>query len=671
MVVIMFLVIFRWTVSRPVERPLDPVPSRDPVITGHTLLEQGRLGQARHQFWRDAEIADAAGDAEGLADAALGLGGIWVHEHRSTLERARVDGLQRRALAALDPAGSLARRLRIRLAAEEAYVTGDAAAILAELKQARARAEPLELAEALSLAHHCLLGPQHATRRLGLANELITVSASTGRAIDGLMGLAWRTVDLFLAGDRRAARSLGELREHLVMDRCDGLSYLVAALDVMLAMREGRLTEAEELADRCYALGVDVGDADALGWYGAQLVAIRWLQGRGEEVLPLLGDLVTSPTVAEPCSGFVAAVAALAAATGDHPAARTALASLRAEGGLAAVPPSSIWSATMLGACDAAYLLGDAEAAGDAYELLEPYADLPVMASLAVACFGSAHRPLGLAALTFGDVDLAIKHLEAAVVADLAVGNRPCHAIDRATLADVLDRRRRPGDAERAAELRRAAIDDARRFGMTARADQWERTSALDHGGAVECSRDGRIWLVRLGDRAAVVPHTVGMGYLAELIDHAGVEIAAVELSSGHAVSGGTTSDQLVLDDRAKAAYRRRIEELQREIDDADENVDLDRAARARAELDQLVAELARATGFGGRGRCFADEAERARVAVRKAIKRALASITEVEPVLGGEIASRVVTGTRCVFRGAQLGADPLDEGERLRPARR
>ena len=273
------------------------------------------------------------------------------------------------------------------------------------------------------------------------------------------------------------------------MDRCDGLGYLVAALDVMLAMREGRLTEAEELAGRCYALGIDVGDADALGWYGAQLVAIRWLQGRGEDVLPLLGDLVTSPTVAEPCSGFVAAVAALAAATGDHPAARTALASLRAEG-LAAVPPSSIWSATMLGACDAAYLLGDAEAAGDAYELLEPYADRPVMASLAVACFGSAHRPLGLAALTFGDVDLAVKHLEAAVVADLAVGNRPGHAIDRATLADVLDRRRRPGDAERAAELRRAGH---------------RRCPPLRHGGpgrpvgAHQCAR--RWWRRRVQSR--------------------------------------------------------------------------------------------------------------------------------------------------------------------------
>ena len=35
-----------------------------------------------------------------------------------------------------------------------------------------------------------------------------------------------------------------------------------------------------------------------------------------------------------------------------------------------------------------------------AYDALLPYADLPVMGSLAVVCFGSVHRPLGLAALT-------------------------------------------------------------------------------------------------------------------------------------------------------------------------------------------------------------------------------------------------------------------------------
>ncbi len=299
-------------VSRPARRAHEPV--REP--SGDVLLGAGRLADSRARCWRDAEDAEARGDVEGMAVAALGLGGIWVHEHRSTLEQARVESLQRRALAALDPATSLARRLEVRLAAETAYLLGDPAGVLAELERARRSDDPVVLADALSLAHHCVLGPHHRTLRLQLADELIAVSPSTGRPIDGLMGLAWRTVDLVLAGDRRAGRSLAELRERLEVDRCDGLRYLADAIDVMLAIRAGRLDEAEALAAQCYELGLDVGDLDALGWYGGQLVAIRWLQGRGDELLPLVRDIVNSTTIAEPAAGFVAAVAALAASIG-------------------------------------------------------------------------------------------------------------------------------------------------------------------------------------------------------------------------------------------------------------------------------------------------------------------------------------------------------------------
>jgi tetratricopeptide (TPR) repeat protein len=305
----------------------------------------------------------------------------------------------------------------------------------------------------------------------------------------------------------------------------------------------------------------------------------------------------------------------------------------------------------MLGACEAAFALGDAETATEAYNLLVRHADLPIMASLAVACFGSAHRPLGLAALTVGDLDRAVEHLEAAVAADLAMGNLPCHAIDRATLADALDLRRGAGDAERASALRRSAIDDARRFGMTARAERWERTQPVQEHTSIVLQRDGRVWRVRQGDHAALVPHTIGMCYLAEMISHPDVEIAAVALSSGYDGPCPSISEQPVLDARAKAEYRRRIEELQEEVDEADACADLERAARARAELDHFVEELTRTTGLAGKSRSFAGDAERARVAVRKAIKRALATISEADPELGQEIGSRVVTGARCVFR--------------------
>ena len=42
------------------------------------LLERGRLREARELFWQEAENASSDGDIEALAEAALGLGGIWV-----------------------------------------------------------------------------------------------------------------------------------------------------------------------------------------------------------------------------------------------------------------------------------------------------------------------------------------------------------------------------------------------------------------------------------------------------------------------------------------------------------------------------------------------------------------------------------------------------------------
>ncbi|MPY93343.1 MAG: hypothetical protein GEV08_09825 [Acidimicrobiia bacterium] len=195
------------------------------------LLSRGRLAEARARLSAEARAAEEAGDVLALAEAALGLGGLWVHEHRLTLERGPVLALQRRALGALDPASPLARRLRERLAAEQAYLAADATELLAELDAARRGADPVVLADALSLAHHCLLGPHDGATRLVLADELVASAPATGRSVDGAMGLAWRTVDLLLAGDRRAPRSLRELRDLLGQQPCDALGYLVAADD--------------------------------------------------------------------------------------------------------------------------------------------------------------------------------------------------------------------------------------------------------------------------------------------------------------------------------------------------------------------------------------------------------------------------------------------------------
>ena len=608
------------------------------------LQEAGQLAAARSAFAAVAACARETGDADVLAAAAIGLGGVWVHEQRTSIDRAQMIELQRAALAAADAASPVACRLRARLAAEECYVSGDPSEVLDALDGARRSGDRVAIADALSLAHHCLLGPDHSVARLDLADELITTSGATKRNVDALIGLAWRTVDLFLAGDPRAERLLRELRSRLDVTPFACVEYVVRALDVMASVRAGRLAHAERLADACYRFGVEVGDADALGWYGAQLVAIRWLQGRGAELLPVLDGLVHDPTMAASNDAFLAGVASLQAWAGNIDEAGAAMERILARG-LEATRNSSTWLVTMLAVIEAAHVLGDATTARQAYDLLAPFAERPIMASLAIACFGSAHRPLGLAALTFGEIDVAIDHFEAAVRAELRLGNRPCHAMSCSLLAAALDLRGGGGDVARAADLRHRAAAAAQCMGLAL--PSISAATIAHHDLTIECRRDRRHWQVTAGDRVVHVPHSLGMAYLARLVGSPGTEMLAADLAGGHSVHG---CRQPVLDERAKATYRQRATELRAEVDEAEEACDIERAARARLELERFLQELARATGLGGRDRAFRDDTERARTSVQKAIKRALACITEADAVIGQALARRVVTGARCVY---------------------
>ena len=433
----------------------------------------------------------------------------------------------------------MAYRLRARLAAEECYVSGDPRGVLDALDDARRCGDHVALADALSLAHHCLLGPDHGAARLDLADELLAISGATNRNVDALIGLAWRTVDLFLAGDARAERLLRELRSRLEETPFACVEYVAGALEVMASIRAGRLADAERLAEACYTLGVEVGDADALGWYGAQLVTIRWLQGRGAELLPALDELVHDPTMAQSNDAFVAAVAALQAWSGNVDGASAAMERIHARG-LEATRNSSTWLVTMLAVIEAAHVLGDGTTARAAYDLLAPFAELPIMASLAIACFGSAHRPLGLAALTFGELDVAIGHLEAAARAELRLGNRPCHAVSCSLLAAALDLRGDGGDRERAADLGDRAAAAARCMGLAL--PSISAAAVSHHDLSIACRREGRRWQITAGDHVVHVPDSVGMGYLARLVSSPGTEMLVADLAGGDATARGTAN---------------------------------------------------------------------------------------------------------------------------------
>ena len=476
------------------------------------------------------------------------------------------------------------------------------------------------------------------------------------------MGLLWQTADAYCAGDPHAGRLLGELKDHLGQRDHLAVGFVASAIDVMLAIRAGRFDEAEALAAVCASSGAAAGDVDHEWWSGAQLVTIRWYQGRLTELLPMLHDRVHSPVLSAVDNSAVAALAVAAALSGDRPRAASALAALCGSD-LAALPWSSSWLVTMNGVVEAAYLLEDADVAARAYELLRPYAHLPMIGSLGITCFGSAQHALGVAALTSGQLDLAVEHLTAAVQHNLALAHWPALVASRQRLAQAHALRGAPGDADAARRELDAATAEAASAGLPVPGPSrrtrtpprpWRHATAARPGGRT-ASRVGRKWRLTLRDRSVLVEDSIGMVHLAVLIANPRQEIQAADLVAGLAGLSGTGGDagtaQRVLDHEAIAEYRNRLKRLDAELDETGtDELEPDRASQARAERDWLVAQLSSAAGFGGRTRSFPDQPERARVAVGKAIRRALARITEADAVIGEHLRQTVHTGVRCSY---------------------
>src|SRR5215510_602796 len=160
--------------------------------------------------------------------------------------------------------------------------------------------------------------------------------------------------------------------------------------------------------------------------------------------------------------------------------------------------------------------------------------------------------------------------------------------------------------------------------------------------------KQGDYWIVGYGDRSQKLKPAKGLDYLAQLLRSPHQEIHALALAGAGSASGDASE---VIDSQARADYRHRISELRAELAEAERFNDLGRAAQLREEVEELEAHLAGAIGLGGRTRRSTSDAERARVAVTKRIKAAIAQIREVDDSLGRYLATSIVTGNFCCYR--------------------
>lgn len=310
---------------------------------------------------------------------------------------------------------------------------------------------------------------------------------------------------------------------------------------------------------------------------------------------------------------------------------------------------------------------GDATTSRRAADRLQEIATRYSSRSLEAA----AHLADARASLVGGDLEHAANAASNAVMAWTDVGAPFETAVARMVLADV---HMRSGRAE-SAELERTAARVAfQSFGAV----RWA-TLAATTSDSVETARsgqratatfraDGGTRTVCFDDCTVTLRDLKGLRHIERLLREPGREVHVLDLVAadvGHSpsapsagaddpgvdfVSDGVGAGLPMLDDTARHAYRRRLAEVDEDIEDARRNNDLGRLELAERDRDYLIAELQRATGLGGRSRTTGSTAERARTSVTRSIRYALARLAEHHPVLADHLGQHVQTGTFCCY---------------------
>ena len=165
-----------------------------------------------------------------------------------------------------------------------------------------------------------------------------------------------------------------------------------------------------------------------------------------------------------------------------------------------------------------------------------------------------------------------------------------------------------------------------------------------------ELAREGATWRLSFGGRETSVKDAKGFRVLVTLLATPGQAVHVLELAgAGEIRSAVQSSEAPRLDAQAKTAYRRRLQELALQREDAEARGDSLGVESARAELEMIEDELSGALGLGGRDR-RGGATERARVAVAKSLGRALDLVRAAHPDAGAHLTRSLRTGTLCVY---------------------
>ncbi len=454
----------------------------------------------------------------------------------------------------------------------------------------------------------------------------------------------------------RASSWTAPLEQHGLLGPRDGSTLFLSShcdsVRATLLMELGRWGEAEQLLLRSIEAFEKVLPFPS--WHPALALAdLRLRQGRlGEAEALLLGK--------DQAPQGVLPAARLHLARGD-----AALARAVAQRGLRSFGADRLRAIELwLVVVEAALVLGELSAAEQAAaELTARARDLAVPTLVARAALGCAR-----VAFARGDARGALALLEPSLQS-----LDPAHAPWLRALVEISLARLYAalGDGAAARAEARAAQGLLRSLDVTLSPDDARLLEALTAPGGVSpplgaapdpkptarLERSERWWSVTCRGSSVRLPDGKGMRYLAELLAQPHLEQHALDLVDRiegldeggldrRALRGAGSG----LDARARAAYRQRIEELRSAAAEALERGQLESAEAAQGELDQLLAELSRAFGLGGKDRPVGSPAEKARLNVTRALRSAIARICAAMPELGSALSAQVRTGNYCAY---------------------
>ncbi len=638
------------------------------------LLGQGQAqlrmgdGQARETLLEAAEAARAARSPDALAHVALAFGAFALSPRRVDDE---LTGLLEEALVGIGSEDCVLRVHLLGRLARALYWSEETEHRRVLIDEAIAMARRLGDDEALGIAlGNCIpasRGPDTAELELRWIDELLSLPKTPGE----LVVLA-RSIEIDLLLERGAIAAadaaIDSLEHHAERLRDLRARAYVPAHRARRAMMDGRYEDAQRLIEEAFAISRDVEESTIPLIAAGQQFTLSWTMGRPGGVEQQLRQIAEALPYMQV---WRLGLALISAADGDLTEAE------RVWGGLAAsnfadVPRNNQWMITLTLAAELCAQLGDSVRAAALYELLAPCDELSSV-SPAGGYAGPVDRYLGLLAQTTGDTAAAERHLRGALEMARRHRSRPLVALIAVDLARTLASR--PGAGGEVLGLLDEAERLAEELGSPAVAERAAGVRRDVHGaGPAEAksppskkpipafaSREGEVWAFELSGRTVRVRDSKGIRHLAELLSQPGVEVHALDMvraggdgeSAAAAVDAGLSIETgagagSALDPAAKAAYRRRLEDLSEEVEEAVRWGDPERAARAREEIDFIATELAAAVGLGGRDRPQASDAERARVNVTRAIKTAVRRLGAQDAELGAELEATVHTGLFC-----------------------